>query len=152
MKARSRREIIDENRALRKQIREERLETSLRIKNAMCEVERATERLRRAGLSGRYQYTAQIPRGTVETCDKIDPVNLCGGVNVPANLEAMRDIVAGQLAKALVENGLVMIENAGIDEITGTQKVYARVSVVPWESMARKCTFERPGAWRYYEE
>lgn len=147
MKAKSRRELINENKQFRKDLNEQNEKHFVEIKRmadyvqqAQKETEEYKDRLRAAGLKGGYEYTHPAGVGTVVYYVTISPHE----INVSTNKypEQVKEQVAmelaGRIAAALINEGLVLLENGGVDNYSGCQIVKARLDVIPWQRITKK--------------
>lgn len=90
------------------------------------------------------RYTKAPDRGTVETYTTIVPEHIKRtDVFNSYNVTYAREILCKQIAKALVDNGLVRFETKPLDMFQEVIQVTARVDVIPWYALCERVVINR---------
>ena len=151
MKARSRREIINENKELRKECESLKKDVNWHKADASQardyanrtrrDLMNAHERLRMAGLDGGYEYTKGADSGTIrDYVTTFEPYRISMTGEFPiADREYIAMTLAERIAKKLIESGLILLEYSP-DPRTGETVVESRLDVVPWQMITSKNT------------
>ena len=146
MKSKSRREIIEDNKRLKKEIDSERARIRQRIfecedreRKAQRSVDDANERMRRAGLDGGYEYWKDADKGTVIDYVTLNAHSIRMNGTLPTDeKEYVAHHLAERLAEQLINSGLVLLEYNGVDPRTGCLIISSRLDVIPWQMITNK--------------
>lgn len=160
MKAKSRREIIEENKRLKREAQTQAAQVKCYAELAEAadknrerveqELTAAKARLARAGLEGNYEYTGGGTSGAVRfgSCVQIEPERVGVSGYVPKEMEFARRVLAAKIADELIAKGLVLVERGEINPVTRMQDVTVRLDVIPWDALTRRRVYvQTPGRW-----
>lgn len=101
-------------------------------------------RLERLGDDKDIRYTKAPDRGTVKTYVTIAPEHVkTTDVFNRYNATYAREILCQQIAKALVDGGLVRFETKPFDMNPEYVEVTARVDVIPWDLLCERVVVNR---------
>lgn len=144
MKSRSRREIIEENKRLKREAEEQRkrtFETVDRYARAASAAHEETEKFVRAlvtlGENPEIRYKKPSDGNTFVDYVTIHPMDVETSAE-GYGMEVAREHLARRLAEALIEKGLIRAVKEGIDPASGMYTITARLDVIPWWLISEK--------------
>lgn len=141
MKSKSRREIINELKDLRREnelLRLLRVSADMGKSNAEKTVTELRERLARLGNDHDLQYMKGADRGTLVSSVTVEPEHITiGGTTIPGEVNAE---IARKLADAIIEKGLMRVEinPPNLPPPPFGVRVIGRVDVLPWDAICRR--------------
>lgn len=152
MKSKSRRELINEIKRYKETVETQHgiimsQRTTITIKERHIIDLKA--RLERLGDDKNIRYTKAPDRGTVEKYVTIAPEHIKATdvfnrqVATHARDTYAREIICQQIAKALVDGGLVRFETKPFDMNPEYLQVTARVDVIPWDLLCERVVVNR---------